>query len=170
MNGKMTAMMLAALSLAGACATTGAGGEKPAAADEAVPARVDLANADIASQGLRPIGDASIPSGECGMILWTLEGARPSAVFQYVSEKQAQVNIAGRPVRLTRTDLGGASGYGVFEHQRFESEDGVVVEVTARFGLEFSEGAYLEQGLIKVSDSSGWSMVSPAAGIAGCRP
>ena len=155
--------MLAALSLTGACAsTTTAGG------DSSTP--LDLASATVASQGLRPIGDARIPSNQCGMVLWTLEGARPAAVFQFVAGKEAQVNIAGRPVRLALKEFSGASGFGVFERQRFESEDGVVVDVTARFGLEFKDGAYLEQGLIKVSDSAGWSMVSPAAGIAGCRP
>lgn len=154
--------MLAAMSLAGACASTKtAGGEAPP---------LDLASANTALQGLRPIGEAKIPSSQCGMVLWTLEGARPAAVFQFVSGKEAQVNIAGRPVRLALTEFSGASGFGVFERQRFESADGVVVDVTARFGLEFKDGAYLEQGLIKVSDSAGWSMVSPAAGIAGCRP
>ncbi len=166
MNNKRLALLFSAVFLTSACATF-SGGEK-AEIESETP--LDLANVNIASQGLRPIGDARIPSSECGMILWTLEGARPSAVFQYVSEKQAQVNIAGQPVHLTRTEFYGASGYGVYERQRFESEDGLVIEVTARFGLEFNEGAYLEQGLIKLSDESGWSMVSPAAGIAGCRP
>lgn len=159
---RKTIAMLAALILAGACASkTTAGGEAPP---------LDLASTDIASRGLRPIGDARIPSNQCGMILWTLEGARPAAVFQFVASKEAQVNIAGRPVRLALKDFSGASGFGVFERQRFESADGIVVDVTARFGLEFKDGAYLEQGLIKVSDTAGWSMVSPAAGIAGCRP
>lgn len=160
---RKTIAMLAAVSLAGACASTTAAGDGDAAP-------LDLANTNIATEGLRPIGDAKIPAGECGMVLWTLEGARPAAVFQFVSGKAAQVNIAGRPVHLALKDFNGASGFGVFERQRFESADGVVVEVTARFGLEFKDGAYLEQGLIKVSDSAGWSMVSPAAGIAGCRP
>lgn len=157
-------VMLSALSLMCACASTRA----PKAGAEAAP--LDLASAGAASQGLRPIGDARIPSGECGMVLWTLEDARPAAVFRFLSGKEAQANIAGRPVRLTLTDFSGASGFGVFERQRFENADGIAVEVKARFGLEFKDGAYLEQGVIKVSDSAGWSMVSPAAGIAGCRP
>jgi hypothetical protein len=103
------------------------------------------------------------------MVLWTLEGTRPSAVFQFVSGKEARVNIAGKPISLKRTDYDGASGYGIFERQIFESAEGVSVEVTARFGLEFNGGAYLEHGLIKVRDAAGWSMVSPTAGIAGCR-
>ncbi|MCK5748940.1 MAG: hypothetical protein KAH44_22185 [Oricola sp.] len=160
---RKTIFALSAFYLLGACASAGAPKAESAAS-------LDLASAGVAAQGLRPIGDAQIPSGECGMVLWTLEGARPAAVFRFISGKQAQANVAGQPVRLVLTEFNGASGYGVFERQRFENESGVVIEVNARFGLEFKDGAYLEQGVIKVSDSAGWSMVSPAAGIAGCRP
>jgi hypothetical protein len=103
------------------------------------------------------------------MLLWTLEGNRPAAIFQFVSGKKARINIAGRPIELTLADYSGASGFGVYERQTFRGEEGVEVEVNARFGLSFNGGAYLEQGLVKVRDSSGWSIVSPAAGIAGCR-
>lgn len=120
-------------------------------------------------QGLQPIPNAALPSSECGMVLWTLEGNRPAAVFQFISGKQGRINIAGREVTLTLAEFSGASGYGVFERQVFQGEDGLAVEVTARFGLEFAGGAYLEQGLIRVRDNAGWSMVSPTAGIAGCR-
>lgn len=161
-----TIAILAVLAMTGACASTGA----TTANESATATPLDLTSNDVAAQGLLPVGDAKIPSSECGMVLWSLEGARPAAVFQFVSGKEAQVNIAGRQVKLTRTDYSGASGFGVFERQRFENGDGLVIDVSARFGMEFSEGAYLEHGLIKLSDSTGWSMVSPAAGIAGCRP
>ncbi len=163
----MTIRVVAALSifaLISACATIS---RSTGGVETAQP--VNLASADAGVQGLQPLADAAIPSSECGMVLWTLEGRRPAAVFRFVSGKQAQINIAGKPVNLTRTDYDGASGYGVFERQVFESGDGVAVEVTARFGLSFDGGAYLEQGLIKVRDAAGWSMVSPTAGIAGCR-
>ena len=170
---RTTIAILAAVALTGACATTGTSSGSPAGAKasrntESAP--LDLASSDFASQGLRAVSDGRIPSKECGMVLWSLEGTRPAAVFQFVSGKNAEVNIAGNPVRLTRTDYSGAAGFGVYERQYFESAEGVSIEVTARFGLEFSDGAYLEQGLIKISDSAGWSMVTPAAGIAGCRP
>ncbi len=135
--------------------------------DAAAP--VNLASENAGMRGLQPLSDAALPASECGMILWTLEGSRPAAVFRFVSGKVAQINIAGKPLNLTRTEFDGASGYGVSERQVFESGDGVSVEVTARFGLSFDGGAYLEQGLIKVRDAGGWSMVAPTAGIAGCR-
>ena len=90
-------------------------------------------------------------------------------MFRFVSGKKAEINIAGKPVELTRTDYDGAAGFGIFERQVFLGPDGVTVEVSARFGLGFPGGSYLEQGLVKVSDHNGWSMVSPTAGIAGCK-
>lgn len=150
--------------LAGACVTDGMSSPRQAEAG-----RIDLASDAAGAQGLRPLSDAALPDKSCGMILWTLEGVRPAAVFRFVSGKEAEINIAGQPVMLTRTEQDGAAGFGVFERQVFESEDGVTVEVSARFGLGFDGGAYLEKGLIKVRDDQGWSMVAPTAGIAGCK-
>ena len=161
-----TIVLLTMLTLISACTSVGLGGS----GNDAPGVSANRPTGEAGTLGLSQLPDARIPSGECGMILWTLDGSRPSAVFQYVSEKSAQVNLAGEPVTLQRTQYYGASGYGVFERQHFESQNGLKVEISTRFGLEFSEGAYLEQGLIKLSDSTGWSMVTPAAGIAGCRP
>lgn len=158
-------LILAVATGLGACATNTA--PEQTNIDDNTP--ISLAGTQSDRQGLQPLSNAALPESECGMVLWTLEGNRPAAVFQFISGKQARINVAGRPVTLTRADYSGASGYGVFERQQFESGEGVVVEVTARFGLEFAGGAYLEQGLIKVRDAEGWSMVSPTAGIAGCR-
>jgi len=149
----------------GGCATMG--GKAPKAAQATGP--VDFANADEKYVRLGAISDASIPEKQCGMVLWTLEGSRPAAVFRFISGDKAEIQVAGRLVSLTRYDFSGASSYGVFEEQHFRSDDGLEVDVNARFGLGFSGGAYLEQGIVKVRDNAGWSLVSPTAGIAGCR-
>ncbi len=120
-------------------------------------------------QTLGALQQASIPDKSCGMILWTLEAQRPSAIFRFVVGDGGEVVLGGHTVSLTRVDYDGASGFGVFENQQFRNEDGVEVEIVSRFGLGFDGGAYIERGLIKVRDASGWSIVAPAAGIAGCR-
>ncbi|WP_428409177.1 hypothetical protein [Hyphococcus sp.] len=164
MNGKNLAIGVLA-ALLGACATTGT--QSGSRSDN--NAAVDLASEAAGAQGLRPLTDAALPGKACGMVLWTLEGARPAAVFRFVSDKKAEINIAGKPVTLTRSAYDGAAGFGIFERQTFTSEEGVTVDVSARFGLGFEGGAYLENGLIKVRDANGWSMVAPTAGIAGCK-
>ncbi len=165
----MKANILAASAVAvmlGACATMGSSNERRSNNEAAA---VDLASEAAGVQGLRPLANAALPDKSCGMVLWTLEGVRPAAVFRYVSGKKAEIDIAGKPVTLTRTAYEGAPGFGVFERQTFESDEGVSVDVSARFGLGFDGGSYLEQGLIKVRDVNGWSMVAPTAGIAGCK-
>jgi hypothetical protein len=72
-------------------------------------------------------------------------------------------------VTFSRVDYSGVAGFGVYERQVFRSETGLEVEINARFGLDFNGGAYLEQGLLKLRDNHGWSVVAPSAGIAGCR-
>ncbi|WDI31240.1 hypothetical protein PUV54_14915 [Hyphococcus flavus] len=130
---------------------------------------VSFSNTEDRLSGLGPIQNAALPEKKCGMVLWTLEGTRPSAIFRFVSGEQAEINLAGQNVLLERVDFSGASGFGVYEQQTFRSHEGIEIEISARFGLDFANGAYLERGLIKLNDQEGWSMVAPTAGIAGCR-
>lgn len=150
----------------GGCGTL-IGGKSASVATETVePVAATLAESD---QVLGALQQANIPEKSCGMILWTLESQRPSAIFRFIVGEAGEIVLGGRTVLLTRIDQSGASGFGVFENQQFQNEDGVEVEIASRFGLGFDGGAYIERGLIKVRDASGWSIVAPAAGIAGCR-
>ena len=131
-----------------------------------VPVPTNLAEGE---RTLRPLPGAAIPDGGCGMVLWTLESQRPVPVFHYVAGGTALINLENTVVELQRLDYQGAGGYGVFESQKFSDNGQISVEVKAQFGLEFEGGAYLERGVLKVADTDGWSIVAPAAGIAGCR-
>jgi hypothetical protein len=121
------------------------------------------------TQSLGSLVNSQLPNKSCGMILWTLDAERPSPVFRYVAGDGADIVVGQNLVRLSRVNFQGDSDFGVFESQTFESKDGLRVEVTSRFGSGFDGGAYLERGLIKVFAPEGWSIVAPAAGIAGCR-
>lgn len=103
------------------------------------------------------------------MVLWTLDENRPLAVFRYVAGKQAEIVIGRTPVTLSRGEIGGASAFGVFEKQKFTSEDGLALSVDVRFSIGFDGGSYLERGLITIEDAEGWRTVAPTAGLAGCR-
>ena len=103
------------------------------------------------------------------MILWTVSSQRPIPVFRFISGKTAEIQLSGQIIPLTLINVDGESGFGVFEDQVFQSPDGLVVEVSADFSTGFAGGAYLESGVIRMRDASGWSAVTPAAGIAGCR-
>lgn len=158
--------ILAILSLTSACATLDKLSKgSPAEAQSAAQPTENAENRLF----LGPLPEAAIPEKKCGMVLWTLEGTRPAAIFRFISDNVAEMNIAGERVTFTRVNFAGASDFGVFEQQAFRADNGMEVEVNARFGLGFSGGAYLERGVIKLRDDDGWSMVAPAAGVAGCR-
>lgn len=137
----------------------------------APPTASSASGIDLEANGatLGSLPEAAIPTEACGMILWTLNAQRPTPVFRFISGERGEINLGGRLMSLELVNVGGASGFGVFEDQTFRSEEGLELEISARFGVGFEGGAYLESGLLKISDPSGWSVVTPAAGIAGCR-
>jgi hypothetical protein len=114
------------------------------------------------------LADASLPKGECGMIVWTLEENQPAPILRVTSGKGAEMVVNGAPVKFTIAETSGAAGFGVFEDQNFTAE-GYSATVKVRFGLGFDGGSYLERGLVTLESASGWRTVVPAAGVAGCR-
>lgn len=156
-------------SLISACSTFGMSkGESASVADPAqVEGAVIAASAD--GQTLGALKETQLPDRSCGMILWTLDANRPSPVFRYVSGKEAEIVINDVTISFSRVAGSGDTGFGIYQFQEFESETGVRLEVSSEFGAEFDGGSYLEQGLVKVHAPEGWSIVAPAAGIAGCR-
>lgn len=161
---KTTMLMIATMIMSGCLSTTSAVKTTQAEA-ESINTQLPVEEQLL----LAAIPEPFVPKGACGMVLWSAEGDRPSPVFRYVSEKTAEVNLNGRLVRLSRTTFNGATGFGVFEAQDFESEDGISASVTVRFAQGFDGGAYLERALITLESSEGWRSVVPAAGLAGCR-
>ncbi|MEK7265390.1 MAG: hypothetical protein AAB227_04740 [Pseudomonadota bacterium] len=112
--------------------------------------------------------DPSLPAGECGMILWTLEENQPAAIVRLTSGKGAEMSVNGAVVKFAITQTSGAAGFGIFEDQSLAA-DGLTATIKVRFGLGFDGGSYLERGLVTIESASGWRTVIPAAGVAGCR-
>ena len=160
-------MLTGALMLTGAAGCAATQGASSGGAD-AAPVQVGPASLEE-GQTLGALPEASIPADACGMILWTVSSQRPIPVFRFISGKTAEIQLSGQVVPLSLANVAGDSGFGVFEDQVFQSADGLVVEVNANFSTGFAGGAYLESGVIRMRDAAGWSAVTPAAGIAGCR-
>ena len=132
-------------------------------------ARYTVDGVDDGSFALTALADAALPPGKCGMILWTLDANEPTRILRYVTGETAQIAVNGLPVTLSLAETSGGSNFGVFERQVFVGGAGFDADVEVNFGLGFDGGTYLERGLISVRSSSGWEIVAPAAGIAGCR-
>ena len=161
--------MILGFFLVSACSTLGIskGGNASVANPEQPDDAVIAASAD--GQTLGALNETQLPDRSCGMILWTLDANRPSPVFRYVSGKEAEIVINDVTITFSRVAGTGDTGFGIYQFQEFESETGLRLEVSSEFGAEFDGGSYLEQGLVKVHAPEGWSIVAPAAGIAGCR-
>ncbi|MEO1251886.1 MAG: hypothetical protein AAFW81_06030 [Pseudomonadota bacterium] len=141
------------------CAATG-----PAAKDASAPTL-----SDDGSFALTRVAESALPAGKCGMILWTLDERAPVPIFRYVAGETALVSINGAAVDLTLAETRGGGDYGVFEEQVFVGGAGYDARVVVNFGLGFEGGTYLERGVITVRSDTGWEIVAPTAGIAGCR-
>ena len=153
---RISAIFLALL--AAACASSGA---RPAKSAQTAQGADQLI--------FTPLPESALPKGKCGMILWTLESDLPAPILRYVAGQKAEIALNGAPAALALSDASGLSDYGVSEHQSFDNGDGQRLEVNVRFGLGFDGGSYLEHGLISLETGDGWRVVSPVAGIAGCR-
>ncbi len=164
-RARFAAGLLAAL--LSACASSGGPNAAPAApADEAT----SVGREESEGYVLTRISEPVLETGRCGMLLWTLENDRPSAVFKFTDNKGGVLSVNGEQYPLTRTDVAGEQAFGVAERQRFTDEARFFdVTVAVQIGLGFDHGAYLERGLITLVTPEGWRSVTPVAGIAGCR-
>jgi hypothetical protein len=154
---------IAALALLSGCASDGAERASVAAAKP---------DGKAASAGeMAPLGriaESAVPAGQCGLVLWTLEAQQPTPILRQIAGRGAEIVIDGKSRTLPLVSTSGRTAFGVSETTRFEGE-GVVALVNVRFGLGFDGGAYLERGVVTIDRADGWRLVSPAAGVAGCR-
>jgi hypothetical protein len=174
MNFRRDAGLLAVISALGACASS----EKPAPAPTPPPtasapapgiaALESAAPAQLALL-LQPLASATLPTGACGMILWTVDDDKVRPIFRYVSGHAGQIVLDGKEVELALVETDGRAGFGVFENLTFTSGAGLTVGVKAEFGATFEGGSWLQRGLVSLEDGSGWRSVAPAVGVAGCR-
>ncbi len=156
--GVITVMVLAT-----ACASLQ---KQPAVARAAPASQASDINGNIV---LTAIEKPQIDSGECGVLLWTLDADRPAPVLKFIVGHEGEIALEGKAQSLTLVKASGASGFGVYEELEFVGGEGAVVSVSMQFGQGFDGGAYLQRGIITVENAAGWRSVTPAAGIAGCR-
>lgn len=115
-----------------------------------------------------PLTGIGIPSGECGMVLWSRSGGRVAPIFRAVGGTRAVMKIEGEDVPLTLQAQEGDMRIGIRARQIYAGE-GLSVTTKVRWGQNFPGGTYVESGSITVGGSDGWSRVLPVAGIAGCK-
>jgi len=158
------------LLLLGACET----GSKPkglvAAEPDLVRAEIDQAVAAQSDRfALTALPSSLLPGGTCGMVLWTLDANKPVPVLRYVAGKAGEFRINGVPHELIQVDSSGQAEFGVFSDQRYAAGKDISVNVDIVFGQGFDGGTYIERGVIRVDKPDLGTLVTPVAGLAGCR-
>lgn len=153
-----------------ACSTTG---QKAQQAEPLETIRAELPT-DSANNGddavfLTNLGVSNLPNGKCGMVLWTIDESRPIPVLRYVAGETGVVRFNQQPYELIRLTLDGQGAYGVFQEQSFAAGQDIRISVSIEFGQAFDGGTFLDRGIIRVERPDTATLVTPIAGLAGCR-
>lgn len=123
---------------------------------------------------LGSIRQFGIPSGRCGMILYTSRGSRAEPIFRSLDDGSGLMEVDGELRALTLIGRGGDTRQNVPSAQYFDGEatsSGLALRVVVQtsWGRSFPSGSYVQDGTLSVTDANGWSRVIPVAGIAGCK-
>lgn len=120
-----------------------------------------------------PLANSAIPSGQCGMILWSQIGSRTVPIFQSVGITQARMTLENEPVDLLLAHQTGMLRLGMGNRQEFITEatntGAAGAKLRFEWGQPFPGGSYVQRGTLTVSGADGWERVMPVAGIAGCK-
>ncbi|MEM6913782.1 MAG: hypothetical protein AAF511_07370 [Pseudomonadota bacterium] len=120
-----------------------------------------------------PLANSSIPSGQCGMILWSQMGSRTVPIFRSVGTTTATMTVEEEPIDFVLAGQSGAIRLGMAEAQDFvsgPSRNGPVgAKLRFAWGQAFPGGSFVQRGTLTVSGADGWERVMPVAGIAGCK-
>lgn len=156
------------LNLLFACATDKI--DSASTQNQPVRAEVPLSlRPDASTISLTALSDGNLPRGKCGMVLWTLDASRPVPVLRYVAGNVGEVHLNNTPYELIRVNVGGNAVFGVFPVQSFAAGKDITVAVEVQFGQGFDGGTYLERGTISIEKPDSPTLITPVAGIAGCR-
>ncbi|MEM1409237.1 MAG: hypothetical protein AAGG79_00655 [Pseudomonadota bacterium] len=173
MDGSRRSLLsaLASLTLVGACVSEAVEGQRTEPARPAPRAAVDFNDTEAPDPS--PLDGFGIPSGRCGMVLWSPSGGRIAPIFRSVDVTTASMRLEDRDVALRLVEQAGALRLGMRARQTFATLEGSAssyrVLVDADWGDPFPGGLYVEGGSVTITGSDGWTRIMPIAGIAGCK-
>jgi len=123
---------------------------------------------------LGSLAPGGLKSGACGALLWTraLNGD-PQLVFRSDTQNGAEIALDGELVPLALVAADGRAVYGQQLRQTFapktqDAHEGLSVLVETETGARFDGGVYTREARITLAHATGWSVVTPVAGVFGC--
>lgn len=119
---------------------------------------------------LEPLEPQTLEVGECGLFLWSREAEPKLMVVAY--DKPGMIRLRGndRIYTLPRVAFSGETASGHFERQRY-SDGGLTISVEFKFdeSRSLQDGAYVKEGVLRVTSRRGWQTVVPVAGLVACQ-
>jgi hypothetical protein len=119
-------------------------------------------------QILGAIGRQDLPREGCAAYLWTL--AEPRQMVAMAEPGLLRLTLDGKPVDLARTAAEGSAGLGLAATTRYAA-DGVsaTLELTVQEQPNMTKGALAPAATLTVARAGGDAVVTPVAGMVGCR-
>lgn len=176
---QLSSCLLIAASLS-ACATTD--GPQPTAtsapaaeapSSNAAPTPHPTPNANNGDQLLSRIDDLGVielADGHCGLFLWSATLGRKLVYFADTSTNSNQMKINGQAITFTRNKAVNELYPGLFSSQSFSGAGyNLTLDLNAEPREGMTDGLMVPQARLRLSDSSGWEIVTQTAGIYACK-
>lgn len=125
---------------------------------------------DIGGIKLEALSAQKLSPGRCGLFLWSRSQQPVFIMFATEAPAEAMVRIGGRDRKLSRKTTAGERVFGHFEKQTFSSNQYTFdVELTYDTSRPIQDGAIIKQGVMRTTDTKGFSTVLPVGGMIGCQ-
>ena len=160
MNNAKTAFLTLAILWLSACASSNGSAHK------------DNTSGAVEIPRLSQLNTESLPEGQCGMLLWTMNAGQPVLVFRTIAGGQAEVMLDGKKQKFLPLAQKGDIRFGIGSRQSYRSVMGgnsQTIEINVEYGASFGGGVYVEEGVLRLITAQGWERVIPVAGLSGCR-
>ena len=116
------------------------------------------------------LGPQELAPGECGLFLWSQTDASKFIFFSRALSDRAVFAQADAPLTLSLVRAGGDI-FGQFNTEMaFVAEDGRTLMLAFAPGEVLDGGQRIEDGLISVTDLTGWQTKVPVLGVRACQP
>ncbi len=121
---------------------------------------------------LSQLNTDSLPEGQCGMLLWTMNAGQPVLVFRTIAGGHAEVMLDGKKQKFLPLAQKGDIRFGIGSQQSYRSATGnkpQTIEIKVEYGASFGGGVYVDEGVLRLITARGWERIIPVAGLSGCR-
>ncbi|MEM6535081.1 MAG: hypothetical protein AAF613_05510 [Pseudomonadota bacterium] len=137
------------------------------ASSPAEPARGESGLSNVPSSGLGP---QKLDPGECGLFLWSKTDTSRFIFFSKALSGTALFKQEDEQLTLRQTRATGRI-FGQFNTDiTYQDQNGSSIHLVYSSGDMLTNGQRIKDGLITVTDTTGWRTKLPVLGVRACQP